>query len=66
MSRPRRRWLTPLEAADYLSVTTRTLRNMVTRGDLRAHKCGPRLVRFDIEDLDQLMVPISSANVGAS
>jgi excisionase family DNA binding protein len=57
-----RRWLTQQEAADYLSVTDRTVRNLISRGDLRGHRIkGSRMVRIDRHELEQLLRPIPTA-----
>ncbi|WP_137292021.1 helix-turn-helix domain-containing protein [Nocardioides dongxiaopingii] len=52
-----RRWLSQAEAAEYLGVTDRTVRNYVARGSLPAHRVrGSRLVRIDRADLDALVI----------
>ena len=51
----RRRFLKPEEAADYLNVTTRTIRAMVADGRLRGYR----------SDLDSVLTPTSSDEVGA-
>lgn len=53
----RRRYVTIAEAAEYLQVTDRTIRQMVTDGRLTAYRCGTRLVRFDLDEIDNAMVP---------
>jgi excisionase family DNA binding protein len=54
-----RRWLSQAEAATYLGVTDRTVRNYITRGAIRGHRIrGSRLVRIDRAELDKLMRPI--------
>lgn len=59
---PDRRWLSQQEAAEYLGVTDRSLRNYVARGDLRRHRVrGSRLIRFDRSDLDGLLTPLGAA-----
>lgn len=56
---PARRWLSQSEAAEQLGVTTRTIRNYISRGTLPAHRPrGSRVVRIDAKDLDSLMVRI--------
>ncbi len=58
-----RRWLSQQEAADYLGVTDRTVRNYISRGDLPASRVrGSRLVRIRKSDLDSLMRPIPTAS----
>lgn len=45
------------EAASYLGVADRTIRNYIARGDLPAHRVrGSRLVRIDAADLDYLVL----------
>lgn len=57
-----RRWLSQAQAAEHLGVTDRTIRNYVARGTLRAHRVrGSRLVRIDLNELEQLLTPIPSA-----
>lgn len=55
-------WLTQREAADYIGVTDRTIRNYIARGDLPAWRVrGSRLIRIDRADLDALLRPVPSA-----
>jgi excisionase family DNA binding protein len=44
--------LTPEQAADYLQITTRTLRNLVLRGLISQTKLTGKLVRYRRPDLD--------------
>lgn len=54
-----RRWLSQAEAAEYLGVTDRTIRNYIARGQLRAHRPrGSRLIRIDLHELEDLLRPI--------
>lgn len=58
-------WLSQAEAAEYLGVTDRTIRNYVARGDLPAARVrGSRLIRIAQSDLDALLGPIPSAKAG--
>lgn len=62
---PPRRWLSQTEAADYVGVTDRTIRNYIARGQLAGHRVrGSRLVRIDRAELDALMRPIPAAKAG--
>ncbi|MBM7506548.1 excisionase family DNA binding protein [Nocardioides salarius] len=59
------RWLSQIEAAEYLGVTDRTVRNYISRGDLPGHRVkGSRLVRIRRADLDALLRPIPTAGGG--
>ena len=53
---------TPLylaDVADLLGVTTRTVRNMVSRGDLPAYRLGGKgRLRFLRADVEALLVPV--------
>lgn len=57
-----RRWLSQIEAGEYVGVTDRTIRNWIARGVLPASRVrGSRSIRIDIADLDALMRPVPSA-----
>lgn len=61
-----RRWLSQRQAADYLGVTDRTVRNYIARGILPGHRGrGSRLVRIDRADLDALLSPIPTVGGAA-
>ncbi len=54
-----RRWYNQSQAADYIGVTERTIRNYIARGQLKGHRVrGSRLIRLDVADLDALLRPI--------
>lgn len=44
-------------AAEYLNVTTRTIRQMIADGRLTGYRNGNRLVRIDLNELDANMQP---------
>lgn len=47
------------EAADYIRLTPRYLRTLVSEGKVKAHRLkGGRSIRFDVADLDALLRPI--------
>jgi excisionase family DNA binding protein len=58
----RRAFVTIADAADYLGVTTRTIRQMIADGRLRGYrsiapgKSGSRLVRLRLDEIDAAMV----------
>ncbi|AVP41703.1 HTH binding domain protein [Mycobacterium phage Batiatus] len=49
----RKSLLTMQQAATYLGVTDRTVRNYVARGLIPARRLGPKLLRIRIEDLQE-------------
>ena len=49
------------EAAEYLGVNVRTIRNMLYDGRLKAHKLGPRIVRIRLSDIDAALEPWAEA-----
>lgn len=62
-----RSWLSQCEAALYLGVTDRTVRNYISRGDLPGHRVkGSRLVRIRRDDLDRLLRPIPTGGAHVS
>jgi excisionase family DNA binding protein len=52
---PLRTLVTVADAAEYLGVTDRTIRNYIARGQLRAHRLAGRAVRIDVADLDAML-----------
>ena len=57
----RRRYVKIAEAADYLQVTDRTIRQMIADGRLTGYRSGSRLVRVDLDELDAAMKPFGGA-----
>ncbi len=58
---PRRRYVKLAEAAEYLQVTDRTIRQMIADGRLTGYRSGTRLVRVDLNELDDAMQPFGGA-----
>lgn len=56
-----RRYAKLSEAAEYLGVTTRTVRQMIADGRLTGYRSGKRLVRVDLNELDDAMQPFGGA-----
>lgn len=56
-----RRYATQAQAAEYLSVTTRTIRQMIADGRLTGYRSGARLVRVDLNEIDAAMRPFGGA-----
>ncbi len=61
ISTARRRYVTIADAADYLNVTTRTIRQMIADGRLTGYRSGSRLVRLDLNEIDAAMRPFGGA-----
>lgn len=58
----RRRYVSITDAAEYLGVTDRTVRNRIACGDLAAYRLGSRTIRVDARELDALLKPIPTAH----
>ena len=56
-----RRYAKLAEAADYIGVTDRTIRQMIADGRITGYRSGSRLVRVDLNELDAAMVPFGGA-----
>lgn len=61
LDRPRRRYASIPDVAEYLGVTTRTIRQMIADGRLRGYRSGTRLVRLDMNEVDAAMRPFGGA-----
>lgn len=62
---PLKRWLNQAEAAEYLGVTDRTIRNYIRTGALTGRRLpGSRLIRLDRHELDAALRPVTSAAAG--
>jgi excisionase family DNA binding protein len=57
----RRRYVKIAEAAAYLQVTDRTVRQMIADGRLTGYRSGNRLVRVDLNEIDAAMKPFGGA-----
>ena len=56
--------LTIQESADYLGVHKNTIRNLLTRQQLKAQRIGSRIVRIARADLDALFNTYESGEFG--
>ncbi len=56
--RPTRRLVSLATAAAYADVSTRTLRRYIAQGRITGYRVGPRLVKVDLIEVDQLARPI--------
>lgn len=57
-----RRYISIAEAADYLQISTRTVRRLIRDGELNGYRIGQsgRLIRVDMNEIDgQLLRPIN-------
>ena len=58
-----RRYITIAEAADYLQISDRTVRRLITDGELTGYRMGSsrRTIRVDLNEVDeQLMRPMNA------
>ncbi len=62
--RPSRRLASLADAAEYASISTKTIRRRIACGDLTAYRLGPRLIRVDLTELDAMLRPIPTASAG--
>jgi excisionase family DNA binding protein len=58
---PLRTYLSITDAAEYLGVTTHTIRQMIADGRLRGYRSGPRLIRLRIDEIDAALQPFGGA-----
>jgi excisionase family DNA binding protein len=56
-----RRLVSLATAAAYADVSTRTLRRYIAQGRLTGYRVGPRLVKVDLNELQNLASPIPAA-----
>ncbi|MEW5810893.1 MAG: helix-turn-helix domain-containing protein [Actinomycetota bacterium] len=52
-----RRYASLKDAAEYSGVTMRTIRNWISEGLITGYRINQRLVRVDLNELDQAMEP---------
>lgn len=60
-SQTSRRLATTLETAAYLHCGERTVRRLIADGTLQGHRLGKRLVRLDLDEVDEALVRMPSA-----
>lgn len=61
MNTPQRDWHSVDQVAEILGMSTKTVRQRILYGDLRAHRFG-RLIRVKQSDLEKAMKPIKSVS----
>lgn len=59
-----RRYISLAEAAGYIDVTERTIRNFIARGDLTGYRVGTRAIRVDVRELEAMLTPIPAVQAG--
>ncbi len=52
------------EAAEYGTVSMRTIHRRIYDGTLPSWKVGPRMVRVDLDDVDRMFRPVPAAGSG--
>ena len=57
----RRRFAKLKDAADYLDVTERTIRQMIADRRLTGYRSGTRLIRVDLNEIEAAMRPFGGA-----
>ncbi|MEO4038419.1 helix-turn-helix domain-containing protein [Micrococcaceae bacterium Sec6.3] len=53
-------YMTQQDAAEALGISLSTIRRMIARGELRAYRFGPRVIRIDPADLRAMRRPVTS------
>ena len=57
----KRRYGSLKQAAEYLGVTDRTVRQVIADGRLTGYRSGNRLIRVDLNEVDAAMKPFGGA-----
>lgn len=53
-------------AAEYLGVSSKTIRRYIAAGRVTGYRAGPRLIRVDLNELDAMLRPIPTGGQRAS
>ena len=59
-----RRYASLSDAAEYIGVNEKTVRRRIADGTLTGYRLGDRLLRVDLNELDQALRPIPTAKAG--
>ena len=62
----RRRLESLPRGAEYLGVSTKTMRRYIADGRITGYRAGPRLIRIDLNELDAMLRPIPTAGGDAA
>ena len=58
------KWLTIKQAAEAWGLHPNTIRNLITRGQLKAYRLGARVIRIDETDLNALFTAYQGGEFG--
>ncbi|NMN93903.1 helix-turn-helix transcriptional regulator [Antrihabitans stalactiti] len=61
MNKSARRLASIAVAAECCDVSTKTIRRYIAAGRITGYRIGPRLLKVDLEELDQLLRPVGGA-----
>lgn len=61
---PARRFASLEDGANYLGLSPRTLRRMISSGELTGYRIGKRVLRVDLDELETLLRPIPTVTSG--
>ncbi|EHK84255.1 DNA binding domain-containing protein [Rhodococcus pyridinivorans AK37] len=56
-----RRLVSIPESAKYAGVCTKTIRRRISDGSITGYRFGPRLIRVDLNEIDDMLRPMASA-----
>ena len=59
-----RRYRSIQQGAEYLGVSTVTLRRMIARGEIHGYRVSGKIIRVDLNELDAMLRTIPSATFG--
>jgi excisionase family DNA binding protein len=60
-----RKWAPLEQGAAHIGVSTKTLRRLIASGRVTGYRMGTRLIRVDLNELDNLLTEIPTAGGGA-
>jgi excisionase family DNA binding protein len=61
-----RRYASLADAAAYMGVNERTIRRRIADGRLTGYRLGDRLIRVDLNELDEALRPIPTVSGGGA
>jgi excisionase family DNA binding protein len=50
--------------SEQYGVSERTLRRYIAQGKITGYRLGPRMIRVDLDEVEQLLKPIPAAKAG--